>query len=92
MSGLIYIIEFSEPLGTDKHRAQYYMGWTNSRGSLKTRLEAHMTGGGAAITAAAYRRGISMRCIFTITGTRKDERRYKNQKNMLRLLKKWGVK
>lgn len=92
MTGLVYFIEFDPPLGTSKHQARFYIGWTKSAATLDSRLDDHALGLGAAITRAAMQRGVHMRCIFTIPGTKTDERRYKNRKNTLKLLKQWGVK
>lgn len=73
--GTIYIIEFSRPLS----HARYYVGWTFQ--PVDERLKQHEAGQGAKITAAAVAAGIKLRVIYTVRGTRSDERRIKIKKN-----------
>lgn len=89
MDGLIYFIEFKPPLGSKRHRARFYCGWT--RAPLPCRITAHMLGLGAAITAWAAKHNVQMTCIHSEPGTRADERRIKRQKNHARYLRQKGA-
>jgi predicted GIY-YIG superfamily endonuclease len=87
---MIYILRFERPLGNPRNprgMAQYYIGWCEE-GKLDRRLAAHRAGRGAVITRAAVREGIRFDVIFTMPGSRKDERRLKNQKNTPRLVRR----
>jgi len=84
--GTIYILEFSQPLGNEKHRANYYIGWC-SEGRLLDRFQEHCAGCGAAITRAVIERGYKLKILYTMTGTRDDERKLKRQKNTPRLVR-----
>lgn len=84
---MVYIIEFSAPLGSDKHSARYYIGSCRDD-LLDERLAAHRSGRGAAITRAAAERGIDMQIIITFPGGRDEERKIKRQKNTPRLVGK----
>lgn len=91
MDGWIYILKFSRPLGNPAHRngtAQFYVGWAKR---LETRIAHHRNGTGAAITAAAVQQGITFEVVFTMRGTKTDERRIKNYKNTRRWLLRQGV-
>ncbi len=79
--GFIYVLEFSKPLGNERHSARYYVGWARD---VETRVNHHRKGSGAAITRAAAAAGIAMNIIYVMPGTRHDERRVKNQKNTRR--------
>lgn len=83
---MVYLIRFSGALGTDRHRAQFYLGWTPD-GRLDERLEAHRAGRGARICAAAVARGYTLTVVRTWPGaTRADERRFKRRKSHRKLL------
>ena len=73
--GTIYILEFSRPLS----HARYYVGWTQQ--PVSERVARHRNGQGAKITRAAVAAGITLKLIYTRTGTRDDERAIKNRKN-----------
>lgn len=89
---MVYILKFRSPLGNDRHRAQYYVGWCNDD-MLDRRLWHHRNGTGAAITRAAAQRGIDFDVILTIPGaTRTDERRIKNQKNTARFVARYHAR
>lgn len=75
--GFIYVLEFSRPLGNERHSARYYIGWARD---VETRVNHHRKGSGAAITRAAAAAGIEMTIILIIPGTRNDERRIKKWK------------
>lgn len=82
--GYVYILEFTQPLGNERHQAKYYLGWAMD---VEERLEEHEAGHGAAITRAAIERGFGLKLVAIIPGmTRNDERRLKNQKNTRRIV------
>lgn len=76
--GYVYILRFSHPLGNERHRALYYLGWTRD---LEQRLETHRRGHGAKITAAAVERGYRLEVAATLRGTLADECRLKQRKS-----------
>ena len=84
--GTIYIIELERPLGSERHSARFYMGWTTDE---TARLNSHRKGNGSAMLKAAVERGIQFDIVATFPGTRDDERRYKRQKNHKRLVAKF---
>lgn len=49
--GIVYMLQFDTPLGNDKHRAHYYLGYCKAR-RLDERIAEHKSGYGARITAA----------------------------------------
>lgn len=76
--GTIYVFRFSEPLGDPERprcSARYYVGWTEKE--VEERLQDHLAGRGAKITAAAVAQGIELEVIWTQPGTRLLERRIK---------------
>lgn len=84
LRGFVYILRFSHPLGSIRHRAQYYIGWTLD---VEERLAEHRAGRGAKITAAAVERGYHLELVAVIPNmTRQDERRLKNMKSISRIL------
>lgn len=83
---MIYILEFSEPLGNPNNprgQARYYVGYCED-GRFDERLQEHRHGAGAAITRAAVRRGIQLSVVAKMDGDRKEERRIKRWKNTRR--------
>lgn len=76
----VYVLQFSAPLGSAKHRASTYIGYADP-GRLQERLAEHRAGQGAAITRAAVDRGYSLQLVAAIDGGRDLERRLKNFKN-----------
>ncbi len=84
---MIYILEFSQPLGNDRHSAQYYLGYCEDD-RFQMRLKEHHMGAGAAITRAAVQRGLGLRVVATFPGDRELERKLKRQKNTPRLVKR----
>lgn len=76
---MIYLLEFSHPLGNENHRAKYYLGYCQDDG-LDSRLEEHRNGYGAAITRAAVERGFTLELVGTLPGDRNEERRLKRYK------------
>lgn len=61
-SGLVYLLHFERPLGSDLHQAQHYIGWALD---LAARMADHRAGRGAAITRAALDRGIAFEVVRT---------------------------
>lgn len=84
---MIYILQFSEPLGSARHQASFYVGYCEDN-RLEQRFREHLKGEGAAITRAALKRGISFRVLATLPGTREDERKLKRQKNTPRIVRR----
>lgn len=84
---MIYILEFSKPLGSHKHSARYYIGYCKDEALLASRLKAHNAGRGAKITRAARDQGITFRVAATMQGDRSVERLLKNMKNTPRIIK-----
>jgi predicted GIY-YIG superfamily endonuclease len=80
---MIYLLRFTEPLGTPRHTARYYLGYT-SRRRVADRLAEHRNGEGAAITRAAVERVPAHIEPFTVVwagrGDRWAERILKNRK------------
>ncbi|OKH45319.1 hypothetical protein NIES2101_26805 [Calothrix sp. HK-06] len=82
-----YLIKLSEPLGSNKHKAQYYLGATKN---LSQRFKEHCSGVGARFTQAAVERGIKLEIVHVwYTRTAKDayhlERKLRRQKNNRKL-------
>ena len=84
----VYILEFDRPLGTAKHQARFYIGSCRDD-LLDSRMEAHRTGAGAAITRAAALRGIGFKVVATLPGGRQEERKLKSQKNARRIVERY---
>jgi predicted GIY-YIG superfamily endonuclease len=84
--GTVYILQFLQPLGGQKHRAEFYIGWCKD-GTAEARLGDHRLGRGAAITRAANARNIRFEIVAVLEGDRNTERRLKNQKNTRRILR-----
>lgn len=82
---MIYILEFSAPLGSEKHSARYYIGYCDDH-LLQRRLKMHRDGRGAVITKAAVQRGLTLHLVATMPGDRTLERKLKNQKNTPRIV------
>lgn len=73
----VYILRFDRPLGSARHKAQYYCGFCVNRWGLERRVRQHQTGQGAAITRAAAAAGIPMELVYWQFGTRQLERKIK---------------
>lgn len=86
--GFVYILRLEVPLGSDRHSARFYTGWARN---LDGRIYHHAQGRGAAFTRAAVERGIGFTLVWSMPGTRADERRIKNRKNARRFLQAQGV-
>lgn len=83
---MIYILEFSAPLGNARHMANYYIGYCEDD-RLQDRLKEHRDGRAAAITRACVERGIELVVVATLPGDRSDERRLKRRKNTPRIVR-----
>lgn len=77
----VYLLHFSQPLKHSRH----YLGSTSN---LQMRLNAHNNGGGSRITQVARAAGITFEVVRTWAGSRKFERRLKNQAQAARLCPK----
>ncbi|MDX2138360.1 MAG: GIY-YIG nuclease family protein [Chloroflexota bacterium] len=86
MEGVVYILKLERPLGTARHSAQYYVGWSKN---LNARLRFHRQGRGAAFTKAAVDQGIRIEVVWSAPGTRQLERWIKNRKNTARFLERY---
>lgn len=83
---MLYLIHFTQPLGTDRHQAQHYLGFVDGdEQSVQARLQEHRAGHGARITAACNSRGIPYDVARTMPGDRTEERRLKNHNNLGRI-------
>lgn len=85
---MIYILEFSAPLGNERHRARFYLGYCEAD-RLAERLAEHRAGVGAAITRAAVARGFSLDLVATLPGDRAVERRLKRRKSHRRIVERY---
>lgn len=83
----VYILKFAEPLGNQKHSAQFYIGYAEPD-RVHARIAQHQAGRGAAITRAAVERGIAIDHVLTLPGGRDEERRLKKQHNTRRIVVK----
>lgn len=84
--GSVYILQFSKPLGGQKHQARYYIGYCKFA-TADARLADHRVGKGAAITKAANARQIRYDIVCVLEGDRSTERALKNMKNTPRILR-----
>lgn len=74
-TGIVYILEFSEPMA----HARHYIGYAESIDTVFFRIKQHKRGQGANITRIAVSRGIKLSVVMFIPNcTRADERRLKN--------------
>lgn len=81
---MVYILEISPRL---KH-AGYYIGRCKE-GRLKARLQEHLNGGGAKITAAALQAGCQIKLVaFFPKGSFDMERQLKNRKETPRIVER----
>ena len=86
-SECVYVLRLDQPLGSDKHKAQFYVGHTYN---LERRLDHHRKGTGAAFTRAAAERGIDFHVVLVIPGAdRREERRIKNLNNTQRFVERY---
>lgn len=86
---MIYILEFSRPLGNARHSARYYLGYCEDD-RLSDRLAEHQAGRGAAMTRFAVQNGISFNAVATFPGDRKTERMLKRRKNTPRIVERFN--
>lgn len=75
--GYVYLFHFSSPV-SDRHTCRHYLGYCLD---LWARVRCHAGGRGARLTEVAVERGIKLEIVRVWKGTRKDERKLKNQKN-----------
>jgi putative endonuclease len=82
---MLYLIRITPPLGNEKKRAQFYLGYCK-RGRLEERFKEHLSGQGAAMTRYAVQNGHQLEIVWTAQGSRKKERKLKKRRNHKRLL------
>lgn len=90
MTGAVYLLKFSDPLGSAKHQARFYLGSVSRLDRLEVRLEEHSKGYGAAITRALVETGKTFELLGVIITDepRQTERQIKNWKNHKRVASK----
>jgi predicted GIY-YIG superfamily endonuclease len=74
----VYLIHIDKPIGTERHSAQHYIGYTEN---LIERLATHRKGGAGAAKLLAHAKllGVKWQCVRTWFGAdRAFERRLKN--------------
>lgn len=82
--GTLYLLHFDAPLGSEKHSASHYLGYTSH--GLKARIQRHRDGNGARITQVLREKGIGFQVVRVWRHTTKsDERRLKNHHHRERL-------
>lgn len=86
--GTVYILRLDEPLGTEKHRAWFYVGWAKW---FAGRMQHHRNGTGSHFTRAAWERGIGFKVVYAERGTRTRERAIKNWHDTRGFLESKGI-
>jgi predicted GIY-YIG superfamily endonuclease len=84
----VYVIQFEHPIGSEKHQAQFYIGYC-SDGREQARLKEHQAGRGANITRFVASQGIRMQIVAIFPGYREEEKRLKAQKNTRRIVERY---
>jgi len=69
-TGVVYLLHFHQRLGTDRHYAQHYWGFTPD---LEARVQKHRAGQGARITEVLKQRGIGFDVVAVWPGNRQIE-------------------
>lgn len=77
--GEVYLLCLSGWLGSDRHKARHYLGWTND---LEERIREHRRGKGSKFTQAACQRGLTIRVAEVWIGTRQLEKQLKRRHNL----------
>lgn len=72
--GHVYLLHLSAPIGTDRQKAQHYLGWALD---VEKRVQEHRDGTGARFTRAAVKRGVTLLIAATWRGGRDLEQAYK---------------
>lgn len=86
----VYCVRLSSPLGNDRHRAEYYIGYADDNRVID-RLYEHEQRRGARMLAVAVERGITFETVFVVDGVgRAVERGMKRQKNARRLAEQYN--
>lgn len=88
MTGTLYFLRFERPIGSEKHSAQFYIGYCKAGRDVEERLAEHRAGRGAKITAEVARQGIAMELVATMPGTQHDERALKNRHNPRKIVER----
>lgn len=85
----VYCVKLSSPLGNERHKAEYYIGYAEDSRVID-RMYEHEHGQGARMLAVAVERGITFDTVFVVDGVgRRVERAMKNQKNARRLAEQY---
>lgn len=82
MTTFVYLYHFSQPIGSDLHSAQHYLGSTED---LNARDWVHRAGRGAKILAYCVANGVEFKRVRIWTGDRKLERKLKNRHHHAKL-------
>ena len=79
----VYLLHFDVPLGSERHHAQHYIGFSENGHTLSARIDHHRKGtSGVSIIRALKERGIGFILSRTFPGaSRHFERRLKNTNN-----------
>jgi hypothetical protein len=74
---MVYLICFSQPIGTERHSVRHYAGFAES--DVDARFAQHQSGRGARLTQVAVERGVSLTLVrIWPEGDRKFERQLKD--------------
>jgi hypothetical protein len=74
---MVYLLCFSEPVGTERHSVRHYAGFAES--DVDARLAQHRSGRGARLTQVAVERGVKLTLVRVWPeGDRKFERSLKD--------------
>jgi len=85
---MVYVLKLDQPLGNEKHYAQFYVGWSKNEYTLAKRIEHHMQGRGSKFTQAAIAKGYNVEVVLTMEGGKDVERKIKNQHNTKRFVER----
>ena len=75
IDGRVYLLHFTERIGSEKHSAGHYLGWT--KGSVPDRVQDHKDGRGARLTQVANEQGIEYYAVQDWPGNRDIENQLK---------------
>jgi predicted GIY-YIG superfamily endonuclease len=78
----VYLLHFAAPIAPGRHTCQHYLGVADD---LERRIAEHRAGRGSRLCEVAKERNISFEVVRVWEGSRKLERRLKNQKNSPKL-------
>ena len=75
IDGRVYVLHFKDRIGSEKHSAAHYIGWTNR--TVPERVEDHKAGHGARLTQVANEKGIEYYAVQDWPGNRDIENQLK---------------